>query len=64
MEHLLQKSKCSIFQNSAANLRKITRSNSNLDVVSINAYTKFDKILSIWFKNIERKQNSDINQGP
>ena len=26
--------------------------------------TKFGKILSIYFQDIERKQKSDINQGP
>ena len=38
----------------------------DLDLVNINAFTciKFDQILSICSKDIERKQNSDINQGP
>ena len=38
--------------------------NPNLDHVNINTYTKFDKILSIYFQDIEWKQKSDINQGP
>ena len=37
--------------------------NLNLDLVSINAYPKFGQIPSICSQNIERKQNSDINQG-
>ena len=41
--------------------------NPNLDLVNINAYTKFGKILSICSQDIELKrnseQNSDINQG-
>ena len=34
-----------------------TRKNPNLDLVNINAYTTFGKILSICSQNIERKQN-------
>ena len=41
--------------------------NSNLDIVNINAYTKFVEILSFRSQDIERKRNfkrnSDINQG-
>ena len=37
--------------------------NPNLDIVNMNAYTKFGEILSICSQDIERKQNSDINQG-
>ena len=34
-------------------------------LVNINAYTKFSKIPSICFKDdMERKEKSDINQGP
>ena len=43
---------------------KIVGNNSNLDIVKINAYTKFGQIRSICSKDIEQKQNSDINQGP
>ena len=42
----------------------MTGKNPNVDLVNINAYTKFDEILSICSKHIERKQNSDISQGP
>ena len=33
--------------------------NTNLDLVSINAYAKFGQILSICSQNIEQKQNYD-----
>ena len=33
--------------------------NPNLDIVSIDAYTKFGKILSICSQDIERKRNYD-----
>ena len=35
----------------------------NLDLVNINANTKFGKILSISFQDIELKRNSDISHG-
>ena len=38
--------------------------NTNLEIVNVNVYTKFGKILSIGSQDIEPKQNSDINQGP
>ena len=38
--------------------------NSNLDLININAYTKFGEILSICSQNIEWKQNYGVNQGP
>ena len=37
--------------------------NPNLDLVNANVYTKFGQILSIGSQDIERKRNSDINQG-
>ena len=49
--------------NSVTNLRKMTGNNPNLDLVHINAYTKFSQNFSICSQNIEQKQNSDINQG-
>ena len=30
----------------------------------INAYAKFGQIMSIYLKEIDHKQNSDINYGP
>ena len=50
--------------NSAANLRKMTLYNPNLDLINCNVYTKFGKILSIGSQDIEQKRSSDINQGP
>ena len=38
--------------------------NPNVDLENMNAYIKFGEILSISSQDIERKQNSDINQGP
>ena len=49
--------------NSVANLRKTTIYNTDVDLVNDNVYTKFGLILSIRSQNIEKKPNSDINQG-
>ena len=38
--------------------------NPKLDLVSVDEHTKFGQILSIRSKDIERKQNSDVNQEP
>ena len=38
--------------------------NPKLDVITINAYVKFGKNPFIHSKDIERKQNSDVIQGP
>ena len=51
-------------RNSVANLRKITIYNTNVDLVNDDVYTKFGLILSIHSQDIEKKPNSDINQGP
>ena len=50
--------------NSVANLRNLPLYNPNLDIINVNVYTKLGLILSIGSQNIERKRNSDINQGP
>ena len=42
----------------------MTGNNPNLDHVNINTYIKLRDFLSICSKDIERKQNSNINQGP
>ena len=39
----------------------MTGNNPNQDLVNINAYTKFGKILSICSQDIERNRKSDIN---
>ena len=41
----------------------MTGNNRNLDLVNIDAYTKFGEILSICLEDVEWKQNSDMNQG-
>ena len=51
-------------RNSVANLRNMTLYNPNLDIINVNVNTKFGKIVSIGSQDIERKRNSDINQGP
>ena len=43
--------------------RKMTGNNPKLDLVNVNAHTKLGQILSIGSQDIERKQNSDSNQG-
>ena len=45
--------------NSVKNLLIMAIKIPNVDLVSINAYTKFDEILSIGSQNIEHKQNYD-----
>ena len=51
-------------RNSVANLRKTTIYNTNVDLVNDDVYTKFGLILSIRSQDIEKKTNSEINQGP
>ena len=50
--------------NSVKILQKLTGNNPKLDLVNDDVHTKFGPILSIRSQDIERKQNSDINQGP
>ena len=42
----------------------MTGNNPKLDIVNDDGHTKFGRILSICSRDIERKRNSDINQGP
>ena len=51
-------------RNSVKILRKMTGKNPKLYLVNAVVHTKFGKILLIHSQDIERKQNSDINQGP
>ena len=37
--------------------------NPKLDLVNVDVYTKFGLILSSHSQDIERKRNSDVNQG-
>ena len=50
--------------NSVKILRKTTGNNPKLDLVNVDVHTKFGQILSNRSQDIERKQNSDVNQGP
>ena len=45
-------------------LRKMTGNNPKLGPVNDDVHTKFGPILSIYSQDIERKRNSDVNQGP
>ena len=50
--------------NSVKILRKMTGNNPKLDLVNDDVHTKFGSILLIRSQDIERKRNSDVNQGP
>ena len=50
--------------NSIKILRKMTGNNPKLDLVNVVVHTKYGQILSIPSQDIERKRNSDVNQGP
>ena len=45
-------------------LQNLTLYNPNLDTINVYVYTKFGSILSFGSQDIERKQNSEISQGP
>ena len=49
--------------NSVKIVRKMKGYNPKLDLVNVNVHTKFGQILSICSQAIERKRNSDVNQG-
>ena len=51
-------------RNSVKILRKMTGNNPKLDLVDDDVHTKFGRILPIRSQDIERKRNSDVNQGP
>ena len=50
--------------NSVKILQKMTGNNPKLDLVNDDVHTNFGLILSIPSQDIERKRNSDVNQGP
>ena len=50
--------------NSVKILRKMTGNNPKLDLVNVDVHVKFGQILSSHSQDIERKPNSDVNQGP
>ena len=51
-------------RNSVKILQKIRSNNPKLDLVNVDVHTKFGRILSMRSQDIERKRNSDVNQGP
>ena len=51
-------------RNSVANLQKMMIYNSSVDVVNDTVHTKFGLNKSILSQDIEKKLNSDVNQGP
>ena len=51
-------------RNSVKILRKMTGNNPKPDLVNVDVHTKFGRIPSIRSQHIERKRNSDVNQGP
>ena len=51
-------------RNSVKTLRKMMGNNPKLDLVNDDVHTKFSRIPSIRSQDIERKRNSDVNQGP
>ena len=50
--------------NSVKILRNMKGYNPKLDFFISDVHTKFGQLLSICYQDIERKQNSDISQGP
>ena len=51
-------------RNSVKILQKITGNNPKIDHVNVDVHTKFGQILSMSSQDIQRKRNSDVNQGP
>ena len=50
-------------RNSIKFWRKMTGYDPKLNLVNVDVHTKFGQILSIHSPDIERNQNSDVNQG-
>ena len=51
-------------RNSVKIVQKMTGNNPKLDLVNLDVHIKFGQILSSHSQDIERKPNSDVNQGP
>ena len=49
--------------NSVKIMQKMMGYNHKLDLVNADVHTKFGQILSMRSQDIERKRNSDVNQG-
>ena len=45
-------------------LQKMTGNNPKLDLNNVDVHINIGQILSICSRDIERKQNIDVNQGP
>ena len=45
-------------------VQKMIGNNPKLDLVNVDVHKKFGQILSFHSQDIERRRNSDINQGP
>ena len=50
--------------NSIKILQKMMGNNPKLDLNNVDVHINFGQILSICSRDIERKRNSDVNQGP
>ena len=50
--------------NSIKILRKMNGNNPKLDPNNVDVHMNFGQILLICSRGIERKRNSDVNQGP
>ena len=50
--------------NSVKILQKMSDNNPKLDLNNVDVHINFGQIPSICSRDIERKRNSDINQGP
>ena len=50
-------------RNSVKIWRKMMGNNPKPDLVNVDVHTQFGQILSIRSQDIERKRNSDVNQG-
>ena len=51
-------------RNSVKILQKMTGNNPKLDLNNVDVHINFGQILSICSRDIERKRNSEVNQGP
>ena len=50
--------------NCVKTLRKMTGNNPKIGLNNVDEHINFGQILSICSRDIERKRNSDVNQGP
>ena len=50
-------------QNFQKKKKKMAGNNPKLDLVNVDVHTNFGQLLSIHSRDIERKRNSEVNQG-